>query len=54
MEKASITGSLYNPASSVENYDNKAYDSYTLLNPDISIIENPDPDKVAPINSPAK
>jgi len=46
-ENVQIHGALYNPNSSVSGgFDNKAYDSYTLLDPSVNIVDNPDPDKV--------
>lgn len=46
-EKVNSFGALYNPKSTVSGgYDKKAYDSYSLLDPAVDIVDNPDPDKV--------
>lgn len=48
VENVLTNGALYNPTTPVSGgFDANAYDSYTLLDPTGSIVDNPDPDLVA-------
>ena len=44
--KVDVNGTLYNPTTIVSGFDKKAYDTYSLLDPSVGFVENPDPDKV--------